>query len=106
MRKPPATPNRSSPTNVRPRATKHLYRPASAEHVVRHLGSPLSRAKPYFVFAGKEFFQQRATPSPLYQRGLVSSKKNFREISSSQSIRMVHVNQIILIFPKNLKSFH
>lgn len=68
-------PNRSSPTNVRPRATRHLYRPASAEHAVRHLGSPLSRTKPYFVFAGKEFFQQTATTSqsPLYHRGSVSS---------------------------------
>lgn len=65
--------NRSSPSNVRPRATKHLYRPASAEHVVRHLGSPISRTKPYFVFAGKEFFQQTNNYSPLYQKALVTS---------------------------------
>jgi hypothetical protein len=55
------------------RATKHLYRPASADHVVRHLGSPLSRTQPYFVFAGKEFFQQTTNYSPLYQRAMYNS---------------------------------
>ena len=53
MHKPPLATNRSTPTSVRPRATKHLYRPASADHVVRHLGSSMSRSKPFFVFAGK-----------------------------------------------------
>jgi hypothetical protein len=73
MRKPPIIINRNSQLNVRPRVTKHLYRPASVEHVVRHLGSPLSRAKPYFVFAGKEFFQQTHNYSPLYQKAIVTS---------------------------------
>jgi hypothetical protein len=73
MRKPPVITNRNSSLNVRPRATKHLYRPASAEHVIRHLGSPISRTKPYFVFAGREFFQQTTNYSPLYQKALVTS---------------------------------
>ncbi len=73
MRKPPIIMSRSSPTTVRPRATKHLYRPASAEHVVRHLGSPISRVQPYFVFAGKEFFQHTTNYSPLYQRAVTSA---------------------------------
>jgi hypothetical protein len=73
MRKPPILASRNSPSNVRPRATKHLYRPASAEHVVRHLGSPISRVKPYFVFAGREFFQQTTNYSPLYQRAISSA---------------------------------
>ncbi len=73
MRKSTIITSRNSQLNVRPRATKHLYRPASADHVVRHLGSSISRAKPYFVFAGKEFFQQKASYSPLYQKALVTS---------------------------------
>ncbi len=81
MRKPPILVNRNAPSNVRPRATKHLYRPASAEHVVRHLGSPISRVKPYFVFAGKEFFQQTTNYSPLYQRAVISSVSFMIEIT-------------------------
>lgn len=73
MRKSSILTNRNPTLNVRPRATKHLYRPASAEHVVRHLGSPISRVKPYFVFAGREFFQQTTNYSPLYQRTLSSA---------------------------------
>jgi len=77
MRKPPVVTNRNLPSNVRPRATKHLYRPASADHVVRHLGSPISRTRPYFVFAGKEFFQRTSNYSPLYQKALVASVSFF-----------------------------
>lgn len=33
----------------------------------------MSRRKPYFVFAGREFFQQTNDYAPLYQRGLVTS---------------------------------
>lgn len=73
MRKSPVIATRSSPSSVRPRVTKHLYRPASAEHVVRHLGSPFSRTRPYFVFAGKEFFQRTTDYSPLYQRAVMTS---------------------------------
>jgi hypothetical protein len=73
MRKSPILTNRNALSNVRPRATKHLYRPASAEHVVRHLGSPISRVQPYFVFAGREFFRQTTHYSPLYQRAVATS---------------------------------
>lgn len=73
MRKSPIMTNRTQQSSVRPRATKHLYRPASADHAVRHLGSPLSRSKPYFVFAGKEFFQRTTSHSPLYQRAIMNS---------------------------------
>ncbi len=40
---------------------------------MRHLGSPLSRSKPYFVFAGKEFFQQTTNCAPLYEKAFITS---------------------------------
>lgn len=82
MRKSPVAASRNSPTTVRPRATKHLYRPASAEHVVRHLGSPISRPKPFFVFAGKDFFQQTTNYAPSYQKALATSVRFSRDIRS------------------------
>jgi hypothetical protein len=62
---------------------------------VRHLGSPLSRSKPYFVFAGKEFFQQTTNCAPLYEKAFITSV-NFiieNKISYFLSIRKDHVTQ-------------
>lgn len=70
---PPLTPNRIPSATVRPRVTKHLYQLASPDHIVRHLGSPSSRAKPYFVFAGKEFFRQTTNCAPVYEKTFITS---------------------------------
>ncbi len=62
---------------------------------MRHLGSPLSRSKPYFVFAGKEFFQQTTNCAPLYEKAFITSV-NFiieNKISYFLSIRKDHVTQ-------------
>ncbi|CAF0786434.1 unnamed protein product [Adineta steineri] len=68
IRNQPSIPNRIPSATVRPRATKHLYQSASPDHVVRHLGSSLGRTRPYFVFAGKEFFQQTTSTMPLHEK--------------------------------------
>ncbi|CAF0750687.1 unnamed protein product [Rotaria sordida] len=108
MRKPPIIANRNSSASVRPRATKHLYRPASAEHVVRHLGSPLSRAKPYFVFAGKEFFQRTTNYSPLYQRALVTSngsrQSEHSDLSDESEVIPSPTTEPIIARPQTAKS--
>ena len=106
MRRPAIVNNRNSPSGVRPRVTKHLYRPASADHAVHHLGSPISRTKPYFVFAGKEFFQRTANYSPLYQRALIKSVnfiryKYFFSFWLSISIRMDHIDPTTRISQMN-----
>ncbi|CAF0750706.1 unnamed protein product [Adineta ricciae] len=85
-RNPPSIPtSRASSASVRPRATKHLYHLASPDHVVKHLGSPASRAKPYFVFAGKEFFQQTANYAPLYEKGFITENGSRHSEHSSSS---------------------
>lgn len=93
--------SRSSSSNVRPRATKHLYRPASAEHVVRHLGSPISRVKPYFVFAGKEFFSQTTNYSPLYQKAVVNS--NVSRQSNHSDLSDESVAEPVIARPQTAK---
>ena len=79
--------NRKSSVNIRPRATKHLYRPASADHVVRHLGTPISRQRPLFVFAGREFFQRTTNYSPLHQRALPASVSHVADRTTGEVTR-------------------
>ncbi|CAF3617912.1 unnamed protein product [Rotaria socialis] len=108
MQKPPAILNRNSQSSVRPRATKHLYRPASADHVVRHLGSPISRPKPYFVFAGREFFQRTTNHSPLYQRALINSsgsrQSEHSDISDESEVIPSPTTEPIIARPQTAKS--
>ncbi|CAF0776019.1 unnamed protein product [Didymodactylos carnosus] len=84
-------PIRPQSSSVRPRAIKHLYRPASADKIVHHLGTPSSRAAPYFVFAGQEYFRKsNDSPSQLLRRTNHASANGIH--STNRGITSRHSN--------------